>query len=228
VAVLGCGLCHVYPPENAQLAQRIAAAGALVSEFPMRTQALPGHFPRRNRIIAGLSAGVVVVEAAERSGALITAARALDQGREVFAVPGPVDERSSVGANRLIRAGACLVENAADVIEELEPAWGPFGPERLRAAEGGAEVIPHPADNRRGARDRDDGSEPGPARCLEERVMSHLSLTPVSVDALISLTGANASEILSTLLRLELAGSVEKVQGHSYIIGARARASRAR
>jgi DNA processing protein len=216
VAVLGCGLCRTYPPENAALASRIAEAGAVVSEFPMRTDALPGHFPRRNRIVAGLSAGVIVVEAAERSGALITAACALEQGREVFAVPGPLDERMSVGTNRLIKAGAALVEDARDVIEAIEPSWGPFErPPGQTAAclEGAADGA---AGDCGGVAEVQRGS-------LDERLLTMLSLTPSSVDALIVSSGARAHEVLSALLRLELSGNAEKVEGHRYILGERLR-----
>jgi DNA processing protein len=210
VAVLGCGLGSVYPPENASLAQSVCASGALVSEFTMRTGAMPGHFPRRNRVIAGLSAGVVVVEAAERSGALITAARALEQGREVLAVPGPVDEPLSVGTNRLIKAGACLVEDAQDVLDTLEQAWGPFG----RSAE---------EPGHREAVGRERGREGAPGAELESSLLSLLSLSPTPVDALIASTRAPAPEVLAALTRLELSGNAERAQGHSFILGSAAR-----
>jgi DNA processing protein len=210
VAVLGSGLGRVYPPENARLAEEIAASGAVVSEFPMRAEAMPGQFPRRNRIISGLSAGLVVVEAAERSGALITAARALEQGREVFAVPGPVDEPMSVGTNRLIKAGAALVENADDVLEALEPAWGPF---RSRPCPGPEE-------------DRDIATAETPDGSLDGRLVSHLSLEPSTVDRLIAISGATAAEVLSALLRLELSSRAEKVEGDRYILGERIRRAR--
>src|SRR5205085_11804233 len=115
VAVLGCGIDRIYPPENAGLARAIEEAGAIVSEFPLGTPPLPMHFPRRNRIIAGWGRGVVVVEAARRSGALNTARTAADEGREVMAVPGHPSQQSSTGTNRLLRDGAALVRDAAAV-----------------------------------------------------------------------------------------------------------------
>jgi DNA processing protein len=120
VAVLGSGIDRVYPPENRPLAERLVeGGGAVVSEFPLSTDPLPGHFPRRNRIIAGWSRATVVVEAASRSGALVTARSALDEGRDVLAVPGHPSQESAEGTNQLIRDGAVLVRGAADVLEEL-------------------------------------------------------------------------------------------------------------
>ena len=121
LAVLGSGLDEIYPPEHRELAAKVTTSGALLSEFPLGTAPLRLHFPRRNRIISGLSLGVVVVEAGVKSGALITAHHALEQGREVFAVPGRVHARYSEGSNRLIKAGAKLVESWEDVLVELVP-----------------------------------------------------------------------------------------------------------
>ena len=119
-AVLGGGVDVVYPAENRRLYEDIAATGVLLSEYPPGTEPLPGHFPVRNRIISGLSLAALVVEAPVRSGALITAHAALDQGRDVFAVPGPIDAAASVGCNRLIRDGAGLVTDASDILREYE------------------------------------------------------------------------------------------------------------
>jgi len=117
VAVLGCGVDVAYPPENRDLADQIARTGCIISEFPMGTQPLAEHFPRRNRIISGLSHGVLVVEAVEKSGSLITASYALDQGREVMAVPGPISSPANRGSNRLIKQGAQLVDCVEDILE---------------------------------------------------------------------------------------------------------------
>jgi len=120
LAVLGSGLLNIYPKEHRGLAEEISENGAVISEFPMRTIPERGNFPKRNRIISGLSLGVVVVEAAQRSGALITSDIAMEEGREVFAVPGKVDSITSRGTNRLIKQGAKLVETANDILEELD------------------------------------------------------------------------------------------------------------
>jgi DNA processing protein len=123
IAVLGCGVDVPYPAENRGLMGEIIARGAVISEFPMSTKPLSANFPRRNRIISGLAEGVVVVEATRQSGSLITANYALDQGREVFAVPGNVRLPNSQGSNRLLKDGAKLVERVEDVLEELRPRW---------------------------------------------------------------------------------------------------------
>lgn len=119
IAVLGSGFLNIYPKENKKLSEKIADHGVVVSEFPMETAPLSGNFPRRNRIISGLSLGVIVVEAAKKSGALITADFALEQGKDVFAVPGKVDSPSSFGVNNLIKQGAKLISSIEDVVEEL-------------------------------------------------------------------------------------------------------------
>ncbi|REJ66344.1 MAG: DNA-protecting protein DprA [Planctomycetota bacterium] len=121
LAILGGGLLKLFPPEHAELAAEVAQHGAVVSEFPPRMEPQPGYFPQRNRVISGLSLGTIVVEASERSGALITARHAYEQNREVFAVPGPVDSRASRGPHALIRDGARLVATVDDVLEELGP-----------------------------------------------------------------------------------------------------------
>jgi len=122
IAVMGSGFNHIYPPENTGLAQKISESGAVISEFPMETLPLAQNFPRRNRLISGLSLGVLITEAARNSGALITADFALEQGREVFALPGRIDSSGSIGANTLLKQGAKLVTCCADILEELNLA----------------------------------------------------------------------------------------------------------
>ena len=181
IAVLGCGVDVVYPRENRALMDKVPGSGAVVSEFPMGTQPDRPHFPRRNRIISGLSLGTVVVEAAERSGSLITAGLALQEGREVFAVPGKVDATTSRGTNRLIKQGARLVENAADVLEELGAVLGPVPP-AAKAQEARAPAL----------------------EASEKAVYELLSSDPIHIDDIIRKTGMHAGEAASVLLLLEV------------------------
>ncbi|HEY3777577.1 MAG TPA: DNA-processing protein DprA [Rhizomicrobium sp.] len=194
IAVLAGGVDDIYPPENANLYARIAETGAVISEMPVGQRPQAKHFPRRNRIISGLSRGVVVVEAAEGSGSLITANFALEQGREVFAVPGsPLDPRAK-GTNRLLRDGATLTENAEDVIDVLKPLIG-HGfrePGGGLFSSGGDEVD----DRLRGQ--------------LEEL----LGPAAVTVDDLVRQCGAPAGAVLSVLLDLELAGRLYREAGN--------------
>ncbi|HVY17409.1 MAG TPA: DNA-processing protein DprA [Rhodopila sp.] len=201
IAVIAGGIDCPYPPENADLHRRIAERHLLVTEAPVGTVPQARHFPRRNRIIAGLSLGVVVVEAAPRSGSLITARIAQEQGREVFAVPGsPLDPRAR-GGNDLIRQGAILVESAADVLESL-----PMAPMELR--EGARPLPPFPAGPEalpsRGAT----GADPHAA------VLSCLSADPTMVDDLLRRCQLSPSVTMAVLLELELAGRVETLPGN--------------
>jgi DNA processing protein len=198
VAVLAGGLDKIYPPEHADLAGQITGSGALVSEMPMGWEPRARDFPRRNRIIAGISLGVVVVEAAERSGSLITARMALEAGREVFAVPGsPIDPRAG-GTNRLLKDGATLVTSAADVIDVLTPILGePSPPSPFREP-------PAP----------DASAEPPVADdALRTRIADLLSPAPISVDDLARAAGAPAGAVQMLLLELELAGRLERHGG---------------
>jgi DNA processing protein len=195
VAVLGSGLRRIYPPEHAGLARAVRDAGCVISEFPPDVAPRPSLFPRRNRVIAGLSAAVVVVEAGERSGSLITAAFGLDEGREVFACPGPAGERRCRGSNRLIREGARLVESAEDVLEDLEPAWGP-----LLCAAAQPDIVPW------------DVSEEA------RRLLGHLSLDPRTPDEAASLSDGRIEQVLAALLELELSGAARRVAGGRYVI----------
>lgn len=190
VAALGCGVDVVYPPEHRGLYEAVERTGALVSEFPMGAAPDPHHFPQRNRVISGLSLGVVVVEADLKSGALLTAQHALEQGREVFAVPGPITSERSRGTNRLIQEGAKLVQTAGDVVEEFQT---------------GFRGTPIPATPL--AEDLSD----------EERaVLEALSGEAAHIDAIAAATGLPVGRALSLLLSLELAGLVRQLPGKQF------------
>jgi DNA processing protein len=200
IAVLGGGLDVVYPPENQALYDAIAKQGAIMSEMPLGMAPQARHFPRRNRLISGLSRGVVVIEAAEKSGSLITANYALEQGREVFAVPGsPLDPRAK-GANRLIRDGALLTESADDVLNVLRPMLGHAFSEPGAGSEApamaGSSVPEAEADRVRAL--------------VEEK----LGPAPVEVDELVRQVGATPAAVLIVLLELELAGRIERQPGN--------------
>ncbi len=200
LAVLGCGADLTYPPEHKKLREEIQASGAVISELPIGAAPHSYHFPRRNRIISGLSFGVVVTEAAVQSGSLITAKLAAEQGREVFAVPGPVKGENSGGPHGLIKQGAKLVERAQDVIDELLPQLDGSFRARAAGASGGAP--------------RHSKSELGKS---EARVYDALSYEPMHVDAVIEKTGLAASEVTALLLALELKEYVRQLPGHTYL-----------
>jgi DNA processing protein len=192
IAVLASGLLEIYPPEHHALADEVAKHGYLVSESPPRMMPLSGAFPQRNRIISGLSLGTIVVEAPERSGALITARHAYEQGREVFAVPGPVDSRMSRGCHALIKDGAKLVEMIDDVLAELGPL---------------ADTI-----------ERDDGTiVASPAELvlneIEQRVLAAIDVSPTSVDGVAVRCGLPIHRVLSTVSVLEMRRLVKRVSG---------------
>jgi DNA processing protein len=201
VAVLGSGLDEPYPRRNAAFFERIAGQGALLSEFPMTKRAERSTFPRRNRLIAGLSAAVVVVEAAERSGSLITADLALDQGREVLAVPGPVSSLKSVGCNRLIQQGAKLVQNIDDILEELPPFYLTALPR------GGAPAGPDEPPDR-------SGLAPDELRVLKMMDPSE----PVHLDRLAETAPFGVARLQTALFGLELRGAVEQTPGRYYLL----------
>jgi len=199
IAVTGTGLDRVYPARHRELAHQIAGQGALVSEFPPGTPPSRSNFPRRNRIISGLTVGTLVVEAAIRSGSLITARLAAEQGREVFAIPGSIHNPLARGCHRLIRQGAKLVETAADIVEELGPLLGHLG-ER--------QPSPGPA-----AGDTPGGPEWDP----EYRdLLQVLGFDPLPVDLLIERSGLTAETVSSMLLLLELEGHVTSAPGGHY------------
>lgn len=199
IAVVGTGLDRVYPRKNLGLAHRIAARGLLVSEYPLGTPPLAANFPKRNRIISGLSQGTLVVEAALASGSLITARMAAEQGREVFAIPGSIHAPQSRGCHALIRQGAKLVESAQDVLEELRLP-GPAGAASQPAAAPSGDPA---ADHRAG----DPPDETGSA------LLQALGFDPMSVDALVARTGQDAASVQVELLELELEGRVARLPG---------------
>lgn len=207
IAVMGTGPDLVYPRRHAALAARIAGHGALVTEFPPGVEARPAHFPRRNRVIAGLSLGVLVVEASTQSGSLITARLAGEQGREVFALPGSIHNPLARGCHQLIRQGARLVETAVEIVDELAPLARALGErlrERLEMPEAG-ETAPPANPTRDTARDAD-----------YTRVLEALGYDPVGLDELAARTGFGVPALSSMLLLLELDGAVTSVGGGRY------------
>lgn len=192
LAVLGSGVLNIYPPEHDELALQVIRNGALISEAPLHAAPTSGSFPQRNRLISGLTLGVIVVEAADRSGALITARHAMEQGREVFAVPGRIDERMSRGCHRLIRDGATLVESVDDVLEQLGPlARG------VETATG--DQIRHPAELSLNE--------------IEQTVLNAIETQATSIDAVVGRCNLPAPRVLATLSVLEMKRLVRRVSG---------------
>nr|WP_208296356.1 DNA-processing protein DprA [Telluria antibiotica] len=203
VAVVGTGPDVVYPARNRALGERIAAEGCIVSEYPIGTPPVPGNFPRRNRIISGLAAGVLVVEAAAQSGSLITARQAAEQGRDVFAIPGSIHAALAKGCHVLIREGAKLVDTAHDVLEALasSPLLG------VPAAFLPASVISLTDMN------NDNSPTAGVGTPAEAALLDVLGHDPVDMDALLARLGCPPGELSAQLLVLELAGRVERLPG---------------
>ena len=191
IAVLGSGLDIVYPSENKKMAEEIAEKGALISEFLFGTTPLAENFPRRNRIISGLSLGVVVVEAPSKSGALLTAECALDQNREVFAVPGNLGKKTSEGTNNLIRQGAKLVTNAKDILEELNLS----GRKKLKESLQALPQLPE-----------------------EEKIIYQgLTEEPIHIDKLAAVSNLSVPKVLTGLLNLELKGLARQLSGKNFV-----------
>jgi DNA processing protein len=196
VAVVGTGLDRVYPRHHLALAHRIAERGMIVSEYPLGTPPLAANFPRRNRLIAALGQGTLVVEAALQSGSLITARLAAEQGREVFAIPGSIHSPHARGCHALLRQGAKLVESAQDVLEDLRFVL-PAAPAAAESA--GEEEAPE-----------------GEAGDREDPLLAAMGHDPIGLDALIARTGIPASRLQARLLELELAGEVARLPGGLY------------
>ena len=195
IAVLGSSLTEIYPPEHKDLAKKIRSQGALVSETPPLAKPKPGVFPQRNRIISGLSLGVVVVEAAERSGSLITARHAGEQGRDVFAVPGQACAPTARGSNRLIRDGALLVQDAEDILEHL-------GPLSQSAKLSSGQIVQQPKEL--------------VLNEIEKTVLQAIDVLPTDIDQIVQRTNLAVSQVLSTLSVLELKSAIRRTGGRSY------------
>ena len=193
IAVLGSGLDVIYPPENRRLFNQIIQNGAVVSEFPLGTEPAAGHFPRRNRIISGLSLGTVVVEAGQKSGALITAFMALEQGRDVFAVPGSIRSQQSRGPHRLIKEGAKLIENVEDIIAEI-PEW-----------------------QKREAHDKQTKDIVESLATDEKKLWDVLSHEPLHIDQVAAQANVTTSEALALLLSMELKNCVQQLSGMMFV-----------
>jgi len=193
VAVLGSGLARLYPKENKRLCDKIAESGCVISEFSMTTGPLASNFPRRNRIISGLSYGVIVVEAAARSGALITSQCALEQGRDVFAVPGKIGQAQSVGTNRLIQQGAKLISGIGDVLEEFPQCQGMLRPSRSGQ------------------------SSPPLLTAKQQKISTLLSDEPLYIDEIINQSGLAAPDVTRILLDGECHGWVKRLPGNYFV-----------
>lgn len=195
VGVLGTGVDVLYPPSNESLLERILETGAVISEFPMGTPPEPRNFPIRNRIISGMSRGIVVVEATKRSGSLITASLALEQGRDVFAVPGSIDSFKSRGTHFLIKQGAKLVENADDILNEMGFDWCcKASGNKLKTAKPSIHLDAE-----------------------EKRVFDYLGPYPTHIDEIIQAVKREPGEVLSVLMRLELMGIVTQLPGMTFV-----------
>lgn len=193
IGVLGSGVLNVYPPEHEDLARDVVRQGAIIGELPPLTDPLPGTFPQRNRIVSGMSLGTVVVQASERSGALITARLASEQGREVFAVPGPIDCRMSRGCHALIRDGAKLVQGVDDILEELGPLF-----EATAAADG--RQIQNPAELQLGD--------------VERRVLDAIDGGSTGIDEIVETTSLAASQVFSAVSVLEMRRVIRRLPGN--------------
>jgi DNA processing protein len=193
VAILGCGIDQIYPPENRELSLQIIDNGAILSEYPPGTEPLAGHFPARNRLISGLSCGVLVIEAAAGSGSLITVDFALEQGREVFSVPGGPLSATSAGTNKLLKDGAHLVTETADILDVLRPG------QTLDRSLQFLDTLPA------GLQER------------EKKLFKSLTFEPLHIDELSRKSALTPMEVSDILLHLELAGWVEQLPGARYL-----------
>jgi DNA processing protein len=214
IAVFGCGVDEVYPAENRKLAAQIAEAGLILSDFPMGTPPYPQNFPIRNRIISGMTAGVLVVEGGEYSGSSITAKLALQQNREVFAVPGNITSKMSWGPNLLIKQGAKLVQEWNDVVVELDPEDRRRLVDRCRN-----QLNLNENGSAESGKAADSSEKFGPLEPMVRAIWAELKPdAPVPLDHLIeSAAGRSASEVIAALFELELAGMVRQLPGKSFL-----------
>lgn len=212
VAVIGSGLGRLYPPENQALAAKIAENGAVISEYPVDRPADRQTFPYRNRVVAGWGSGLLVVEAPIKSGSLITAQQAADQGRSVYAVPGPIDKPTSTGCNKLIQQGARLVMDAADILDDLNTLFPPLHQPGLFPAADPATGAAAPVPGQPQATD-----SPAPALTLDEQILlQSIGTEPLHVDELTTLSGLAAGTVNVNLMRLEMKRLIQPLPGRRY------------